>query len=406
MKRRAVYFAFGLIVAWGGISLLLNGWSRSDAPRNTLVDTANAQTALVADSGKPSTGLWENRQNAITRAVAATEEAVVSVNVIAVEIFVRRIPFGGGDPFFRMFFPEMYRDQIIEKQVKSLGSGFIISPDGYIVTNHHVVQNAKEIMVSMMHDKNYKAKLVGVDEVSDVALLKIEGKEFPYIEMGNSDDIIIGEWVIAMGNPFGLFAINNEPTVTVGVVSAKNRDFGYLPDARKVYQDMIQTDASINSGNSGGPLVNATGRVIGMNTFIYTGGRDNQGSVGIGFAIPINRIKKIVAQLQSTGSVDRQFYTGIEFRSLSAYWAARLGLSDKPVVVITYVDPASPAAQAGVKVGDVIVRVNGKKIQNDNDILAAIYEKDLKVGDQMELTLQRDGKIVKVRFKLIALDKH
>jgi serine protease Do len=254
----------------------------------------------------------------------------------------------------------------------------------------------------MQDGEGLKAEEIGVDELSDVALLKIPGDNHPFIPLGDSDDIIIGEWAIAMGNPFGLFAINNKPTVTVGVVSARDRDFGYFANENKVYQDMIQTDAAINTGNSGGPLLNAAGQVIGMNTFIYTGNNRNQGFVGIGFAIPINRIKEIVSQLERDGEVKRSFYTGIEYRQISAYYAQRLNLGDQPMVVITYVEAKTPAAEAGVKAGDVILVLNGKTINSERDLIAAIYEADLQVGDEMELEIKRDGERLRKRFKLLA----
>ena len=403
MKRFSIYFLLGLISVWG-VFFVYNQIFTADAQQKTgLIDSTLAQN--VSSNDMLTTRIYGERQNAITRAVNATANAVVSINVVAVEKYVQRNPFGGQSPFFRRFFPELYRDRIIERQVKSLGSGFLISADGYIVTNEHVVQNAKEIVVTTGSGENLMADLIGVDPIFDVALLKIDRINMPFLKIGGSDDVIIGEWVIAMGNPFGLFSINNKPTVTVGVISAKNRDFGYLPEAGKVYQNMLQTDATINTGNSGGPLLNALGQVIGMNTFVYSGNDQNGGSVGIGFAIPINRIKDIINQLKSGGKVDRHFYTGLEYRVLSAYWAKRLGLGNKPVIVITYVDPSSNANKNGIKVGDTIIEVNGKSVYTKSDIIAAVYEADLKVGDVVTLDLKRGDDTFVVRLKLVAYEK-
>ena len=403
MKRNVGFFLIGLIGASVLVWSVLNWVSGDDTSSIEVVDKVIAQDTGNIESVNAKINV--GRQNAITQAVAKTELAVVSINVMAYEKVVRRSPFDRQDPFWRFMFPELFRDQIIEREVQSIGSGFIISPDGLILTNAHVVENAREIIVTMSDGANLKASMKGIDAISDVALLKIDGNNFPHIEMGNSDDVMIGEWAIAMGNPFGLFAINNKPTVTVGVISAKDRDFGYLAEANRVYQDMLQTDAAINSGNSGGPLINAMGHAIGMNTFIYTGNSGSQGFVGIGFALPINRIKEIITQLQTEGQVNRHFYTGIEYREISAYWAQRLRLGNKPMIVITYVEPNSLALRAGAKVGDIILGVNGKTITSEKDIIAAIYETDLKVGDDMILTISREEENFEIKFKLIALNQ-
>ncbi|MFQ5751242.1 MAG: S1C family serine protease [bacterium] len=246
-----------------------------------------------------------SRRNAITQAVERVSGAVCGINVTQIREYFRSPIYD--DPFFRLLFPE----RSFRQTVKSLGSGFLISPDGYILTNEHVVHNADEIVVVLSDGSTQNAKIVGTDYVTDIAVLKIKGENHPYINFGNSDDVIIGEWVIALGNPFGLFEINSKPTVTVGVVSAVDRDFGKQKNDR-VYQDMIQTDAAINQGNSGGPLVNSLGEVIGLNTFIFTGSEYNSGSIGLGFAIPVNRIKRVLKELKKYGEVNRRFWSGLE----------------------------------------------------------------------------------------------
>ena len=264
-----------------------------------------------------------SRHNAITRTVETVSPTVVGINVI--EIREYRDPFAnffGNDPFFRQFFGNRnYR-----QEVKGLGSGFIISADGYVLTNDHVAGNAKEITVTLTNGKKYQADIIGTDNVTDVCLIKItpeKGETFPFVQLGNSDDVIIGEWTIAFGNPFGLFDNIDKPIVTVGVVSAKGMNLNV--DNNRSYRGLIQTDAVINSGNSGGPLVNAEGEVIGINTLIYTGGV-SQAYIGYGFAIPINRVKPIVDELQKKGKVERSFWTGMEIRSVDAQIARYFGL--------------------------------------------------------------------------------
>jgi len=219
--------------------------------------------------------------------------------VTQMQEYRRRSPFSTRDPVLREFFPELFKDYRYQQEVSSLGSGFIISSDGYILTNEHVVENATEIIITMTGGEKAEAQIIGTDPKSDVALLKIDLNSLQHVKLGNSDEVILGEWAIAAGNPFGLFEINNKATVTVGVISALNRDFGEM--VGRIYQDMIQTDASINHGNSGGPLCNALGEVIGMNAFIYID--KAEGSVGIGFAIPINRIKNLLEDLKKNKTI-------------------------------------------------------------------------------------------------------
>ena len=242
-----------------------------------------------------------NRRNAITRAVGAATPAIVSVNVIEVQR-IQYDPFANffRDPFLQQYLPRR-RSQILERQVQNLGSGFVISPDGYIVTNDHVAGNATRITVSFPNGETLDGRLVGSDEVSDLALVKVDPPdELPHLTFATDEGPIVGEWAIALGNPFGLFEAA-EPTVTVGVVSGAGRDLGHR-DGR-IYRDMIQTDASINRGNSGGPLMNARGEVIGVNTAIYS---ENGGSVGLGFAVPAAKAQRIIDELRAKGSVDRR----------------------------------------------------------------------------------------------------
>ncbi|RKY86617.1 2-alkenal reductase [candidate division KSB1 bacterium] len=336
----------------------------------------------------------ESRRNAITEAVAKVSPAVVGINVKAIEKYRVSNPILD-DPFFRYFFG----DQIYKREVQSLGSGFIISEDGFILTNEHVIENPTEINITLTDGRKFRATPVGTDFVTDIALLKIEGKNLPHVTLGNSDDIIIGEWAIALGNPFGLFEFNDKPTVTVGVISAVNIDFGKMHNDR-IYQDMIQTDASINPGNSGGPLVNSRGEVIGMNAFIFTGGKYSEGSIGLGFAIPINKVKKIVKELKLYGEVHREVWTGVYTIDVTRWIAAALGLREVRGAYITDIKRGSPGEKAGLKKGDVILEVNNIKIQNREDISRIIMEQDLRPGDVLEMKVLRRGRKVTVNLVL------
>ena len=304
------------------------------------------------------------------------------------------LSFFDDDPYWRFLFPPReYR-----REIKSLGSGFIISPDGFILTNQHVVNQATEIVVTMTSGEHVNAEVVGEDPKYDVALLKIDEKDLDYISFGNSDDVIIGEWVIAMGNPFGLFDVNSKPTVTVGVVSATGMDFE--GDEGRSYEDMIQTDAAINGGNSGGPLVNSLGQCIGVNTLIFSGSAYEGTSIGIGFAIPINRVKTILPDLQKIGRVDRSFTTGIEIEDISYRLARSLGIYQNAGVVVSQVSARSPAEEAGIEVGDVIVAINGERVRSITDAQMVINTIDIEDNRNMELTIFRDGKLYEVQLKL------
>ncbi len=349
-----------------------------------------AQTASYTPDTRDSVNgdVSNSRRNAITRTVAMASPAVVGINVTEVRQYRQFSPWGN-DPFFRQFFG----DQVYTQKVQGLGSGFIISADGYILTNDHVAGNAKEITVTLTNAEKYNAKLIGTDQISDIALLKIEAKNLPFIKLGNSDEVITGEWVIAFGNPFGLFDISDKPTVTVGVVSATGMNL--RAQEGRVYKGMIQTDASINSGNSGGPLLNSVGEVIGVNSVIYT---PNQGSIGLGFAIPINRVKTIVAELKRSGKIDREWSTGLEIQTVDLRVAKYFGLDKAEGVIISDVKRGSPGDRAGFRVGDIIVEANGEKVM-DEPTLSSIVN-DLRVGDFVKVKVMRDRKSMELRLKL------
>ncbi len=327
-----------------------------------------------------------SRHNVITETVKKVSSAVVGINVT--EIRKIRTPWSS-DPFFRQFFGDRY----FQQEVKSLGSGVIISPDGYIITNDHVAGNAVKIIITMTNGMKYDAKLIGTDQVSDISLLKINATKLPYIKMGNSDNVLIGEWAIALGNPFGLFEINDKPTVTVGVISATGMNLGSANG--HFYLNMLQTDAAINSGNSGGPLVNSLGELIGRNTLIYS---KSGGSIGVGFAIPINKIKKIVKSLKEKGYVDRNFWTGLSIQPIDEGIARYYGLSSTRGVIVTNIIRNSPAAKAGIKIGDIILKVNNYRIDDEEMLIGVLQE--FRTNDVITLHIIRENQPMIIKMKL------
>lgn len=323
--------------------------------------------------------LYDSRHNAITRSVAEVSPAVVSVSVTEVVKEQNQ-----NDPFFGFFVaPRMMR------KFKSLGTGFIISQNGMVVTNQHVIgTNAARIIVTTSKGKSYAAKVIGSDEYADIALLKINAKhKLPYVQFGNSNKAIVGEWCIAMGDPFGLFE-NGKPTVTVGVISAVKRDFRPDPREPRAYLDMLQTDAAINKGNSGGPLVNSLGQVIGMNTFIYTGGT-SQGNVGLGFAIPSNTIVKIITQLEKKGKVSLGYDPGFHVKPITPKTAYKYNLPIMQGVFVYSVNKDGPAYKAGILPGDILVKIGNERIYSYSHFQAMLRE--YKRGDKMKLVILRNG---------------
>ena len=342
-----------------------------------------AQTARSNDNQ-----INESRETVITETVKNVSPAVVGITVT--EIRQYRSPLSL-DPFWRQFFG----NRVYNQKIKGLGSGSIISSDGYILTNDHVAGNAVEARVTMTNGKEYDAKIIGTDPISDICLLKINATNLPSIKFGNSDNILIGEWSIALGNPFGLFNVNDKPTVTVGVVSSTGMDLGSVNG--RYYYNMLQTDAAINGGNSGGPLVNSNGKLIGMNTLIYTAG-GSSGNIGVGFAIPINKIKKIVSELKADGKVDRNFWTGLKIQTITKSIAKYYKLSNSKGVIITDVSKNSPAENAGLAQGDIIKQIDSYKISDDAFLINLLN--NYLTNDVMEVHILRDGKRLIKHLKL------
>ncbi len=271
-----VLFLIVLIIN-AGISLaLINTFGGKQKPITSMF--SGSESSLQKD-------IDTSRQNAITNAVELVEPAVVSINVIKTQI-VRGSPFGFSFFDFFDYFPR-------QRLIQSIGSGVIFDERGHIITNSHVVIGATQIKVILPDMREFDADIVGIDNTHDVAILKISGNRLPFARLGSSTDLIIGEWSIALGNPYGMMMNDSKPSVSVGVISALNRNFAPRED-RRTYTNMIQTDAAINPGNSGGPLVNIHGEVIGINTFIFS---ERGGNIGIGFAIPIDKVKEIIAQI-------------------------------------------------------------------------------------------------------------
>ena len=297
--------------------------------------------------------------------------------------------FPPGSPFEEFF--KNFGDNNRQRKAQSLGSGFIIDDDGIVVTNYHVIENAEEIRVVLADETSFKAEVLGQDQKTDIAVLKIDpgDTKLTAVSFGNSDELRVGDWVLAIGNPFGLGG-----TVTAGIVSARGRDIGNGP-----YDDFIQTDASINRGNSGGPLFNTDGDVIGINTAIYS---QSGGSVGIGFAISSNLAERVAEQLIEFGQT-RRGWLGVYIQEVTPDIAESLGLDDAIGALISSVNEAGPAAKGGIQPGDVIVKFDGKLIEKMRDLPRIVAETD--IGAKVKVELFRQGKRETVTVTLGELEK-
>ncbi len=316
-----------------------------------------------------------------TKIVLSAEEiskSVVSVNVLKRQTVMRR-PYSIFDQFFGN--SPRYRD------VKSVGTGVIITKDGYIITNAHVVEKAIDITVVLNDGTHSDATLVGIAEEHDIAVLKIKGDNFYCAKIANSDDLQIGRWAIALGNPYSFIIKDSKPTLSFGVISALNRNFSDPSTSdNKIYKRMIQTDAAINPGNSGGPLVNIQGEVIGINTFILS---ESGGSVGIGFAIPINRVKKVVYELVQFGKI-RTIDYGFQIQPIN-----ETKQTDTKLLVVR-MKKDSACEKAGLKLGDVLTGINGLAINDRSDINLAVI--DIFVGDEVILDIERDNEKMQISY--------
>src|SRR5229473_1520793 len=368
-----------------GIAVLLGG------PGN-VPNLSALSTAALAQNAQRPTGFAD--------IVEKVKPAVISVRVKLDEgpqtSSEEGLPFPPGSPFDRFFrqfgapnTPNMPNMPNGRHQVTGQGSGFFISADGYAVTNNHVVDKAKTVEVTTDDGKSYTAKVIGADPKTDLALIKIDGRgDFPYVKFADATPRV-GDWVLAVGNPFGLGG-----TVTAGIVSARGRDIGAGP-----YDDFIQIDAPVNKGNSGGPTFDVDGNVIGVNTAIFS---PSGGSVGIAFAIPSDTVKTVVAQLKDTGQVTRG-WIGVQIQPVTADIADSIGLKQAQGALVAEPQEGSPAAKAGIKAGDVIVSVNGESVRDARTLARRISS--LAPGASVKLGVFRNGKEEQLSLTLGELPK-
>jgi serine protease Do len=350
------------------------------APQANLFDKSS--------SGAPSSNLFASpapEVKATLDFVTISEKvgpAVVKIDAMRRE---KASAFGmdeGGpfEDFWDRFFGQQQKPrQQQEQPVIAQGTGFFISPDGYILTNNHIVEKSEKVTINTVQGKEFEAKVVGTDAMTDVALLKIEAKDVPFAELGDSAQMKVGEWVLAIGNPYGL-----DHTVTAGIISAKGREID--PGDSSTYQDFIQTDAAINRGNSGGPLINMKGEVIGITSNIFT---PTGGNIGIGFAIPSNMARKVVVQLKEKGRVARG-RLGVTGQNISDGMMKQLKLGSKTGAIISNVENDSPAEKAGLKQYDVITEINGQPVKDMPDLRLKIA--DIQPGQKAVMKCIRDGK--------------
>jgi serine protease Do len=380
-----LFLIIGLLAgAMGGTEFVKWLYKQQDAS-SSMAPSAADQTAPGGRSAVSTT-----RENAIVEATKMVSPSVVGIVVTQVQLVRRSY---GSDEFFDFFFGPELVPRV--KEVERMGSGFVFSKDGYILTNFHVVEGAQKLYVTFSDGRQLEGKIVGVDPQTDLSVISVKGPVYSSARLGDSDTLLIGEWAIAIGNPFGFFINDAHPTVTVGVISAVDRNFA--PSEGVYYQGMIQTDAAINQGNSGGPLVDAQGEVIGINTFIFTGSDNYRGSIGIGFAIPIDRAKRVVKEILTFGK-RRTIYTGISVQDLSRSIALALGYDRSSGVVVSEIHKGSPGEAAGLKQGDIILQMGNRRIHSSGDIDGFFL--DYFVGDSVNIDYFRGGKRLQTRILL------
>jgi serine protease Do len=393
--RAGVYILFLLVgLLLGGIGgtefVKRFGSDSAKAAANGPTQKPSFQTSLKLLPEQQTKSIEDSRENAIVRATRMVSPSVVGIVVTQLEVVGR--PLGSND-FFDFWFGPDLTPRV--KEVQRMGSGFVFCKENYILTNFHVVEGARKLYVTFSDNRQVEGKILGVDPQTDLAVLSAQTTNVPCIMLGNSDTLLIGEWAIAIGNPFGFFINDAHPTVTLGVISAVDRNFA--PSEGTYYQGMIQTDAAINQGNSGGPLVNAKGEVIGINTFIFTGSDNNRGSIGIGFAIPIDRAKRVAREIISYGK-RRQIYTGLSVQDLNRSIALALHYEKSEGVVISDIIKGAPGEIAGLKRGDIILQMGNRRIHSSSDIDGFFL--DYFVGDAVTIEYFRNGKSPRARIVL------
>jgi serine protease Do len=340
------------------------------APLTTSLNAATTRLAPEVRSDLDFVGIAEKVGPAVVKVEAEKVEKVSGLGP------QQEWPF---DDFWNRFFGQP-RDREQEMRTTAQGTGFFLSEDGYLLTNYHIVENAVKVKVSALQSKDYIAKVVGTDPRTDLALLKVEAKGLPFVQLGDSGQLKVGEWVLAIGNPYGL-----EHTITAGIVSAKGRQLGTGGNVPE-YQDFIQTDAAINRGNSGGPLVNMKGEVIGITSNIFS---PSGGNIGLGFAIPANLAAKVLSQLKDKGRVVRG-KIGVTITPITEDEKDAFKLKDKNGALVNSVEPGGPAEKAGIKQYDIIVEVNGEKVNDPNELKFKVA--DIEPGKKVNIKAIRDGK--------------
>lgn len=387
MKKYLLYFimtlTFGLVLGF----LITT--------RLDLLPLLQSQVSKTTEVSAPKAS-FGNVEDAVVNVANTTGKAVVSISTEHTERFggVKRYYFGSPfegapyeDDFFRRFFDDFLGD-MPEREYKQmgLGSGVIIDAEGYILTNEHVISGGDKVTVSLPDGRKFKAQIKGRDVRSDLAVIKIDANNLPVATLGNSDNLKIGQWAVAIGNPFGFALENPEPTVTVGVISALHRSLGRTLQRDKDYNDLIQTDAAINPGNSGGPLVNIQGEVIGINVAIFS---TTGGYQGIGFAMPINTAKRILSRLIE-GKKILYGWLGVTVQDLDEKLAQYFGVPDKKGVLVADVLENSPAEKAGMKEGDVIRQFDTGTINNVRELLGIVGRAE--IGKKVKVTVIREKK--------------
>ena len=392
-RSRARFFPYvfgtltGVAVALAVISLVM--LKRGEQGGGVLASGGHqAQYAAAADGDAQHTidTITNDRRNAIVRATEEVAPAVISINAFYT---VRT------RPVYDIWWNRWYPGRTIPQA--KLGSGVIMDKQGYAFTNYHVVQDAERIQVTTSKGENYTAKLVGTAPSYDLALIKLEGDTFEPAALGDSDQLMVGEWAIAIGSPYGYQLADAQPTVTVGVISAMHRDIKQDPDSQQIFNDMIQTDAAINPGNSGGPLVNAHGEVIGINTLIFTGGDGSSTNIGLGFAIPINRAKFVFNEIVQHGRV-RDVWLGMTAATITPELQAALKLPTSNGVIVQGIDQGGPAEKGGLKPGDQIIAINGTTIESREQANRVIFGSA--VGTTLEMTINRKDALLKLKVTL------
>lgn len=395
-KKPVTYLSLMLMgagIATAG-SLAVNNYSAGTnvAVAQEAAPDAEIESAPVPSGNQGLGAIAASGSNFISDVVEKTGPAVVRID--ATRTVRSQVPEGFNDPFFERFFGSQMPMQPQERVQSGVGSGFIISEDGHIITNAHVIDGADTVSVTLKDGRTLDGEVLGTDPTTDVAVIKVSGEaDLPVVKLSNSDQLRPGEWAIAIGNPLGL-----DNTVTVGIVSATGRTSGQVgvPDKRV---DFIQTDTAINPGNSGGPLLNDRGEVIGVNTAII------QGAQGIGFAIPINEAKSIAEELIANGKVEHA-YLGVQMVTLDPQVKeeinsnpnSSLSVDEDSGVLIVKVMPDSPAAQAGIRAGDVIRSIDGQAVEDSESLQQIVSEK--RVGERLNLNIRRNQQDVDLSARL------